>query len=292
VNPVIWSNDDLPALGDDISVDRCLREARAAGYAGIELGHKLPRDAEALRALLAPRGLELISGWYGGRVSERGAARELEAAEAQVDLLRAFGCEVLVYAEVAGCVHGTMGQPIEARRCLAPSALVDFGRELTAFAEALRGRGLDLAYHHHMGTIIQTGDELERLLASTGDVVGLTVDTGHLAFAGADPGEIVRRFGPRVKHVHLKDVRGSVLASVTRGAGSYLDAIVAGVFTVPGDGDLDFRPILEALRDAEYAGWLVVEADQDPARADPAVFARMGAEHVRRLAADVGFAPE
>ncbi|MEL6190344.1 MAG: TIM barrel protein, partial [Myxococcota bacterium] len=154
----------------------------------------------------------------------------------------------------------------------------------------LRSRGLALAYHHHMGTVVQTLDELRALLSVTGDDVGLTLDTGHLAFAGANPGVIAQELVDRVRHVHLKDVRETVLRAVAQGPASYLDAIVDGVFTVPGDGDLDFRPVLEALAGAQYRGWLVVEADQDPSLAEPAEFARRGAEHVRRLAGAVGLA--
>lgn len=289
VNPVIWSNDDLPILGDHISLERCLAEARAAGYAGIELGHKFPRESEPLRALLEEHELELVSGWYGGRLLERGVEAELEAARGQVELLRALGCGVFIYAEVSGCVHGTRGQPIEARRRLAAADLPEFGVALTAFAEALRARGLDLAYHHHMGTVIQTIDELRALVGVTGDDVGLTLDTGHVAFAGGEPGVIARELAPRVRHVHLKDVRDTVLRAVASGPASYLDAIVDGVFTVPGDGNLDFRPVLEALKAAQYSGWLVVEADQDPSLAEPAEFARRGATHVRQLAAEAGW---
>lgn len=288
VNPVVWTNDDLPALGDDISLERCLSEARAAGYAGIELGHKFPRDAHLLRGLLGAHGLVLVSGWYGGRILERGARGELAAAEEQIELLRSLGSSVLIYAEVSGCVHGARGRPIEARRHLERQDLEALGQELNAFAEGLSERGLELAYHHHMGTVIQTMDELERLLEVTGESVGLCLDTGHIAFAGGVPEEVARRFGARVRHVHLKDVRRNVVRAAASGPSSYLDAIVGGVFTVPGDGDLDFVPVLEALRDGGYAGWLVVEADQDPRLAEPARFARMGAAHVRRLAEQVG----
>lgn len=288
VNPVVWSNDDLPVLGDRNSLERCLREAREAGYAGVELGHKFPRDPADLRPLLDRHGLALVSGWYGGRLLERSPEAELDAAAAQVGLLEAMGCDVFIYAEAAGCVHGVRGRPLEARRRLDRSELAAFGGALTAFAEGLKARGLLLAYHHHMGTVIQTMEELEALIACTGDDVGLTLDTGHVAFAGGDPGLVARRFLARIRHVHLKDVRRTVIAAAESGPSSYLDAIVDGVFTVPGDGDLDFAPVLSALRDGGYAGWLVVEADQDPTYAEPLRFARMGHAHVRAVASSVG----
>lgn len=288
INPVVWTNDDLPTLGDENSLERCLREARAAGYAGIELGHKFPRDPEVLAELLGRHRMRLVSGWYGGRLLERSVEAELSAAEEQVELLIALGCTVFIYAEVAGCVHGVRGQPLEARRRLDPSELERFGKGLSGFAEALGRRGLLLAYHHHMGTVVQTRLELEGLLEHTSDAVGLTLDTGHLAFAGADPASVTRRWGHRVRHVHLKDVRRTVLQAASRQPCSYLDAIVDGVFTVPGDGDLDFGPVLRALAEAGYDGWLVVEADQDPSVAEPALFAKMGRDHVAEVAEAVG----
>lgn len=288
VNPVIWTNDDMPTLGDHNSLERCLREARDAGYVGIELGHKFPRDPEVLGGLLREHNLSLISGWYGGRLLDRGFEAELEAASDQIDLLVSLGCQVLVYAEVSGCVHGVRWQPLEARGRIHPDDFPSFGYELTAFAEAVRARGLSLAYHHHMGTVVQTLDELDLLLKSSGSDVGLTLDTGHIAFAGGDPAAVIREAGQRLFHVHLKDVRNSVLKAVASGPSSYLDAIVDGVFTVPGDGDLEFEPVMNALRDVDYRGWLVVEADQDPAFAEPAQFARMGADHIRSLAGKVG----
>lgn len=284
----MWSNDDLPALGDDISLERCLFEARAAGFAGIELGHKFPRDPETLRARLGPHQLQLVSGWYGGRILERGAEAELRAAEAQIELLCRMGCETFIYAEVSGCVHGVRGQPLETRRRLASTDYADFGRELTAFAEGLRARGLSIAYHHHMGTVIQTIPELERLLAATGDVVGVTLDTGHVAFAGGEPAAVIRALGGRLRHLHLKDVRPTVIHAVSSGPSSYLDAIVDGVFTVPGDGALDFGPVVRALLDVDYRGWWVVEADQDPALADPGRFARMGFDEIAGRLRDHG----
>ncbi len=290
VNPVIWTNDDLPCLGGHISVDRCLSEARAAGYAGIELGHKLPRDAALLRALLEAHDLELIGGWYGGRLLDRSVEEELVAAGPQLELLAELGSGVLVYAEVTGGVQGDRKLGIEARRRLGESEWGPFGRRLTAFAERARARGVSLAYHQHMGTVVETAEELDALVEATGDVVGLTLDTGHIAFSGAEPAAVVARLGSRIRHVHLKDVRKSVLSAVAQGPASYLDAIVDGVFTVPGDGDLDFSLVLAALRDVHYGGWLVVEADQDPAIAEPALFARKGADHVRSAAAAVGLA--
>ena len=289
INPVVWTNDDLPTLGDEFPLEQCLSEAHQAGYSGIELGHKFPRDPRVLRDILAEHKLSLISGWYGGRLLERGLESELNAVQAQVELLSSLGSDVLIYAEISGCVHGVRGRSLEARRKLEPDDFRMLSEQLTLFARTIYdGTGLRLAYHHHMGTVIQTIGELEQLVSLTGEEVGITLDTGHIAFAGGDPVSVVRRWGPRIRHVHLKDVRQSVLSIVRREQKSYLDAIVEGVFTVPGDGDLHFEPILQALADLPYRGWLVVEADQDPAFAQPLLFAQKGYQYVQQLALQAG----
>lgn len=288
VNPVGWSNDDLPALGEHNSLERCLRDAREAGYQGIELGRKFPRDPVVLGQLLERHGIRLVSGWYGGRLLARTPEEELRAAGSHIELLRALGCEVMIYAEVTGSVHGNRTHPLDARLRLEEAGAQRFGAQLSTFADRLSDVGLRLAYHHHMGTVVQTPDEIETLLEVTRPSVGLNLDTGHVAFAGGDPELAARRWGSRVCHVHLKDVRQTVVAAATRRPCAYLDAIVDGVFTVPGDGDISFGPVLRGLKDAGYEGWLVVEADQDPDLAEPALFARMGRQHVEDAARTEG----
>lgn len=280
VNPIMWSNDDLPTLGSENSLEQCLSEAREAGFQGIELGHKFPRDPDVLKALLARYDMELIAGWYGGRLLDRSVDEEWDALQDHLALLQANDSQVFIYAEVSGCVHGVRGQPLEARLRLQEDAFDDFGRRLTDLAERLQARGMSFAYHQHMGTVVQTIDELHLLMKSTADVVGLTLDTGHLVFAGGDPESVIRTYGHRVNHVHLKDVRRTVVRAAFQGPSSYLDAIVDGVFTVPGDGDLQFEGAVSALCAAKYEGWWVIEADQDPALANPGTFARLGADHV------------
>jgi myo-inosose-2 dehydratase len=283
-SPIAWSNDDLPELGGATPLETCLAEARAAGYAGIELGNKFPREAGALRPLLERHGLALVSGWHSGRLLERSIEAELAAIEPHAALLGAMGCAVLIFAETSGGIAGRSDVPLSRRPRV--EDWPGFGRKLTRLAEALAARGLRLAYHHHMGTVVETAAEIDLLMAATGDAVSLLLDTGHLAFAGADPAAVAAAHRARIAHVHCKDVRPAVLARARAEDSSFLDAVLAGVFTVPGDGALDFAAVLRAL--GRYAGWLVVEAEQDPAKAEPLAYARLGRRHLERAARAAG----
>ena len=288
VNPIGWTNDDLETLGDDTPLEACLAEARLAGYAGIELGRKFPRRAAELRAVLQQHGLELVSGWYGSRLLGREAKEEIAAMQAHAGLLGALGATAVVFAEETGSVHGRVGVPLSTRPRIAEGDWPRFGEALTEVAEHLRGRGMRLAYHHHMGTVVETEADIDRLMGATGPAVGLLLDTGHLTYAGGDVLGVARRHGDRIVHVHCKDVRPPVLEAARRRDRSFLDAVVDGVFTVPGDGSVDYRALLGVLRSAGYAGWLVVEAEQDPVKAHPLTYARMGFAHLSRLLAELG----
>jgi inosose dehydratase len=289
ISPIGWSNDDLPELGGDIPLDTCLAEAHEAGFEGIELGHKFPRDPALLRPLLADRGLHLVSGWYSGRLLERSLAEELKAVEPHRALLAAMGCTVLVYAETSGGIAGDRNRPLSSRPRLPDGEWQDFGIRLTELADRFAERGIRLAYHHHMGTVVETADEIDRLMAATGGSVGLLLDTGHLAFAGVDPANIAWRHRLRINHVHCKDVRPGVLARARAADQSFLDAVLDGVFTVPGDGVINFAAVLTALKAADYRGWFVVEAEQNPARAPPLVYARRGFVHLSAVVRETGW---
>jgi myo-inosose-2 dehydratase len=287
-NPIAWANDDMPELGGATPLETCLAEARRAGYEGIELGNKFPRDAGTLRPILDRHGLALASGWWSARLLERSVEAELRASTAHADLLKAMGCKLVIVAETSRGIAGARGTPLSRRPRLSDAEWPDFCAKLTALAEALQRRDLRLAYHHHMGTVVETEIEVDRLMEGTGDAVGLLLDTGHLAFAGADPSAVARRHRRRIVHVHCKDVRPAVLACAKAEDWSFLGSVLAGVFTVPGDGVVDFTSVLKELRG--YSGWLVVEAEQDPEKAHPLTYATMGASNLRRAAADAGLA--
>jgi inosose dehydratase len=290
INPITWTNDDMPELGGDIPLEVCLAEAREAGFAGIELGGKFPRQAAVLRPILDRHGLALVSGWYSAQLARREAADEIDAVASHLDLLAAMGCRAMVFAEGHGSTDGDPSAPLSRRPVLPDAAWPGFCARLDAVARHLKRRGVRLAFHHHMGTVVQTEDEIDRLMAGTGDDVGLLLDTGHLAFAGGDPAAVARRHGARIAHVHCKDVRAAVLRDVLHDDRSFLAAVLDGVFTVPGDGSIDFAGVLRELVRAAYAGWLVVEAEQDPAKAHPLTYARLGHDHLASTATQAGFA--
>lgn len=283
INPLTWTNDDMPELGAEIPLEQCLREAREAGFAGVELGNKFPRNAAALSPLLAAHGLSLVSGWYGSRLLERDAETEMREAEPHIALLRAMGCTVMVHAEVTGSVHGQRGIPLSRRPVLDAAAWQLLAPRLAEMGRRLADRGLALAYHHHMGTVIETEAEIDRLMAMTGNEVGLLLDAGHLTFAGGDPAAVARRHVGRIVHVHCKDVRRDVAAMAKARDLSFLDAVLAGVFTVPGDGCVDWVATLSPVAVSGYTGWLVVEAEQDPAKAHPLTYARKGHDTLASL---------
>ena len=285
-NPIGWSNDDLRELGAHIPLETCLAEARAAGFAGMELGHKFPREAAALRQVLSAHGLDLVSGWYSSNLLTRDADAELAALEPHLALLESLGAKVLVFAETTGAVHGDRSRAISSRPRLAADDWPRLGARMTRVAEAVAARGLDLVYHHHMGTVVETGEDIAALMAATGPAVKLLLDTGHATFAGADPVKLARDYRTRIGHVHCKDVRTAVMHCARREDWSFLDAVVAGVFTVPGDGDVDFPAVLAEL--PRYAGWLVVEAEQDPEKAPPAAYARLGYDNLSDYAQAAG----
>jgi inosose dehydratase len=288
INPLTWSNDDLPSLGADITLETCLSEAKEAGFEGMELGHKFPRDAAVLAPIMRAHGLDLISGWYSGRLLERSVEEEYREMEPHLALLEAMGSRVLIFAEVTGAVHGDPTAPISRRPALHPQALRQYDESLTLLAEHLLTKGMQLAYHHHIGTVIQTDHEIDELMAHTGEAVALLLDTGHLTYAGGDPVAMAERHGRRIRHVHLKDVRREVLSDPQISELPFLSAVLRGVFTVPGDGCVDYRGVLAELAAAKYSGWLVVEAEQDPKVAHPLTYAKLGYRTVSTLAREVG----
>ena len=276
--PIAWANDDLPELGGDTPLEQILSEAKLAGYSGIEKGGKFPNEPEKLKPIMASHGLQLITGWFSGELYRRSLEAEKEAVRAHLDLLVAMGSPVLVYAETTGTVQGQIDTPVESRPLMPREDMSAYGEKLTRLAEWMEGEGIAMAFHHHMGTMIETEREIDRLMATTGEAVGLLFDTGHLTFAGGDVLGTLRRHGQRVNHFHAKNIRPVVHAQLRNNRWSFLKGVVEGVFTVPGDtqGSVAFREIVAVLGEIGYAGWLVVEAEQDPARANPLAFAKMG----------------
>ncbi len=285
VNPIIWSNDDLPHLGAEISLETCLADAAAAGYAGIELGGKFPRDPERLAPLLESHGLALVSGWYGAHLLLRDAREEAAELQGHLDLLKRMGCKVLVFAEVTSCTQAEFDIGLSRRPRMKRSEWALFADRVGELARMTADQGVKLAYHHHVGTVVQSAADIEMLLETTPDDLWLLLDTGHALYAGADPAAVAQDHGGRIAHVHCKDVRRAILDRCLNNDSSFPAAVLDGVFTVPGDGCVDFKAVLSVLRRTAYEGWLVVEAEQDPSVAPPARYANLGYENLQRIIA-------
>ena len=287
-NPIAWSNDDLPELGGDTPLETCLAEAREAGFSGIEKGNKFPTDPAALQAVLGRHSLAFVSGWYGAALRERDVEAEIAVMRPHLALLQACSCPVMVFAETSGTVQGRRDVPVADRPVMQEDEWPVFLDRLGRLGDWMAGEGVRLAFHHHMGTVIETADDIDRMLSGTPPSVGLLFDTGHLNYAGANPASVCQKWAARINHVHAKDVRPAVLAQAQEGRWSFLDAVVGGVFTVPGDGCVDFIAALQPLAEARYEGWLIVEAEQDPAKAHPLAYAREGYAHLHAAALAAG----
>ncbi len=292
INPINWSNDDVPELGGDTPLEVCLSETKQAGYSGTELGGKFPRQSAELKPIMQRYGLDVISGWYDGRCDEKSVEAEMEAITPHLQLLKDMGSKHVVYADTSRGRHGAIWGPISQRPALEASEWPTYGRKLTQLAERMAEFGVRMAFHHHMGTIIESDADVGLMMQHTGEAVGLLYDTGHSSFSGGDPLQLIKTHVKRVVHVHCKDPRKDILKKARDQDMSFMDAVLAGIFTVPGDGSIDYVPILRVLADAGYSGWLVVEAEQDPKKANPLKYATMGFENLSRMAREAGFTVE
>lgn len=285
INPISWSNDDLQYIGGDVSLETCLTQATDAGYDGVELGHKFPRDARLLKPILDQHNLSLVSGWYSGQLLKRDENAEVAAMKAHASLLQAMGCNILIFAEVTGCIHSEPTTRLSQRPKLPAADWARFGRRLSAVASVAADYGLKLSYHHHMGTAVQSTADIDALMNETTDDVHLLLDSGHAVFAGADPVALAKQYSTRIAHVHCKDIRPQVLSHCLNRDATFLDGVLDGVFTVPGDGFIDFPGLFAELAASDYEGWVVVEAEQDPSVAPSSVYAKLGHANLSRLIA-------
>lgn len=288
INPISWSNDDLPSLGGEIPLSTALSEGREIGYQGFELGNKFPKDPAELRRLMAGYRLDVVSGWYSGRLATRSVEEEIESVETHLNLLAENGCKVMVYGEVADAIQGERTIPLYKRPRFDDDAFKRYGERLTAFGKHLLTRGVRLGYHHHMGAYVESPDDIDRVMAYTGEDVGLLFDSGHAYFGGGDPLSILEKHIHRICHVHCKDVRPSIIRHARNRQWSFLESVLNGVFTVPGDGAIDFAGIVGLLHKHHYKGWLIVEAEQDPAVAPSYAYASLGYRTLRGLVDNVG----
>lgn len=289
-NPIAWANDDDPSLGADIPTERILDEAgRQIGFDGIENGHRWPADPEALRRLMQAHGLAFISGWHSLNLLAQPVEAEKRALQPHLDRLRHNGCTVCIACETSNSVQG-MDVPLSDRPVLDGAGMAEFGAKVEEIAEFCAAQGIALVYHHHMGTVVQSPGDIDAFMAATGPATQLLFDTGHCLFGGGDPAQVLARHIERVRHVHAKNIRPRVRRRVEAEGLCFMEAVRDGVFTVPGDqeGAIDFAPVMRLLAAQDYDGWIVIEAEQDPAARNPLLYQTLGLATLRRLAAEAG----
>lgn len=289
-NPIAWSNDDDQSLGANISLEQCLSEAGRIGFDGIEKGHKMPTEPAALKAALAPHGLSFVSGWHSLNLLAHSVEEEKKAIRPHLDLLKAMGCKVCIVCETSNAIHGNDAVALRDRPVLAAGGWQAFGAAVEQIAQYCAGEGITLVYHHHMGTVVQAEEEIDALMAHTGPATHLLLDTGHCWFGGGDPVRVAKKHMGRVAHIHAKNVRPAIRAEVESQGLSFLGGVRRGVFTVPGDpeGGVDFPPVLRIAAEHGYQGWLVIEAEQDPAVRNPFEYQSMGLKALKAMAREAG----
>ena len=276
IAPIAWTNDDMPDLGAENTFEQCVSEMALAGFTGCEVGNKYPKDPVVLKKALDLRGMRICNQWFSSFLLTKPFEEVEKDARAQMAFLKAMGAKIIGFSEQSYSVQGQLTTPIFGHKYVMNDeewkVLTDGLNRLGRIAK--EEYGISLTYHHHMGTVVQTAEETDRLMEMTDpEYFSLLYDTGHFTFCGEDPLEMVKKHVKRIKHVHLKDVRPEVLARVHAENMSFLDAVRAGAFTVPGDGAIDYDPIFKVLEDAGYEGWMLVEAEQDPAKANPLEYA-------------------
>ena len=280
IAPIAWSNDDMPELGGETSLEQCLKEASQAGFIGIESGGKFPKTSKELLPKLNNYNLNLCSGWYGGNLRQNSTDEEKQLIRGQLDLFKDCNAPCIVFAEVSGSIQGDPNRKLSTRPQMDNEEWNSFCNKLSEMGKFLEGEGMPLAYHHHMGTVIETHEDTIRLLENTDDSVKLTLDTGHMLFAQGNSKKILEDFSSRIIHIHCKDIRKNVLDNSLENDLSFRGAFLDGAFTVPGDGCIDYKPLFDILKVKNYSGWLVVEAEQDPAKANPFKYAKIGYKYL------------
>jgi inosose dehydratase len=289
VSPIAWSNDDFPELGGDTTLEQCLKETNEIGFSGIEAGGKFPKNSNELIPKLEKENLKLCSGWYGANLLKNTVKEEILIMKKQLNLFKECNAPCMVVAEVSGSIQGEVKIPLSKRPILNSDEWKILYNRINEIGKYMEDNGVPLAYHHHMGTVVQSQEDTERLIDNTSDAVKLLIDTGHMMFAGGDFAKIAKDYSTRLHHVHCKDIRKEVLDVALKDDLSFIDAFFAGAFTVPGDGCINYNNFLKILKDSNYEGWLVVEAEQDPQKANPFEYGKIGFNHLKKIALDCGF---
>ena len=289
IAPIAWSNDDMPELGGETTLEQCLSEASRAGFTGIESGGKFPKNSKELIPKLKKENLQLCSGWYGASLLKNSPKEEYALMREQMNLFKDCKSPCMVFAEITNSIQGDPKTPLSKKPKLSKDEWKLLIARINEISKMMINEGMPLAYHHHMGTVIETESETRRLIENTKDDVKLLIDTGHMLFAGGDSIKLTEDFIDRIVHVHCKDIRKNVLEKSLKNDSTFRQAFLDGAFTVPGDGCIDYKPFLTVLKKKNYQGWLVVEAEQDPAKANPFEYAKIGYNYLSKTAKECGF---
>ena len=282
IAPIAWTNDDMPDLGKENTFEQCVSEMALAGFTGSEVGGKYPADTAVLKKALDLRGIRICNQWFSSfLISKPYEDTEKEFIKA-TDFLREMGAKVIGVSEQSYSIQGKMEQPVwEGKYIMDDQEWKLLAEGLNKLGKIAKDKGMTLTFHHHMGTVVQTEEEIDRFMEMVDpELVFLLFDSGHLSFAGIDPEKVLKKYVNRVKHVHLKDIRREMVEKSRNERWSFLKGVREGVFTVPGDGDVDFAPIFRILEEAGYEGWVVVEAEQDPAKANPLEYANKARAYI------------
>ena len=289
IAPIAWSNDDMPELGGDTPIETCLEEASLAGFSGIELGGKFPRNPGIIKFLLSKYNLSLPGGWYGSKLRDRNLEDEWKSMQDQIDLLKFIGSEVFIFADVSGSIQGSAETNLSKRPQLNQNEWKEYCNKISEIANRLFEVGLPMSYHEHMGTIIQTETDIEKFMNLTNEKTFLLYDTGHLLFAQIDYLKILEKYISRINHIHCKDIRKNILTNSLERDLSFRNSFLDGVFTVPGDGCIDYEPIIKILFQNDYEKWLIIEAEQDPSKAIPFEYAKIGFSYLKKIVIEKGY---
>lgn len=289
IAPIAWWNDDLEQLSDDVSLEECLRQAHEAGFTGMETGRRFPMNMTELGPILGRYGISVCGGWFSGLLLDGEIEAEKDRIRGQMDFFIAAGAPCIVYGETARSIQGDRSKPLATKPKLSEEEIRTYAHKMTEFGEWCADEGMPLSYHHHMAAAIETERELDLFMKHSGEGIPLLFDAGHMAFAGGDVLRVIDKHHARISHVHTKDVRQPVIDALDRSKESFLDAVVKGAFTVPGDGSLDFEAIVKRLASHGYEGWFVVEAEQDPKLNPPLEMAKTGHKELMRVMALAGY---
>lgn len=282
IAPIGWTNDDMPDLGKENSFQQCVSEMALAGFTGSEIGGKYPTDKAILKKALQLRNMEICNCWFSTFLLEKPYEETEQAFREQASFLKEMGAKVIGVSEQSYSIQGMKKDIFKEKYVMNDEEWGQLCEGLNRLGKVAQEIGIILTFHHHMGTVVQTEEETDRLLANTDPkLVSLLFDTGHFSYTGGDAPRLMKKYISRIKHVHLKDIRPDVIQKVKEEGLSFLEGVRLGTFTVPGDGSVDFTPIFEILQEDEYEGYVVVEAEQDPAVANPLEYAMKARAYIR-----------